>query len=99
MDTEIKNQLEYLKLKQRADTWDQTLAQANKNKISYHRFLEDIISREYLSLKENRRLARVKAAKIPEMLPMENFPFNEQPKLKKKMVMEANDSLNYTHQP
>jgi len=98
MDNEIKEQLDYLKLKQLADSWDKTLAQANKNKISYHRFLEDIISREYQALKENRRQARLKAAKIPEMLPMETFPFSEQPKLKKKMVMEVYDSLNYIHQ-
>lgn len=98
MDSEIKNQLEYLKLKQLSADWDKTLAHANKSKISYHRFLEDIVNREYLHLKENRRLARLKAAKIPDMLPMETFPFGEQPKLKKKMVMEVYDSLNYIHQ-
>jgi len=98
MENEIKEQLDYLNLKQLAGSWDQTLAQANKNKISYHRLLEEIISREYLFLKENRRLARIKAAKIPDMLLMETFPFNEQPKLKKKMVMEVYDSLSYIHQ-
>jgi DNA replication protein DnaC len=98
MENEIKEQLDYLKLKQLADSWDKTLAQANKNKTSYHRFLEEIINREYLALKENRRLARLKAAKIPDMLPMETFPFSEQPKLKKKMVMEVYDTLNYIHQ-
>lgn len=98
MDKEIKEQLDYLKLKQLAESWDKTLAQANKNKTSYHRFLEDIVSREYQALKESRRLTRLKAAKIPEMLPMETFPFNRQPKLNKKMVMEVYDSMSYIHQ-
>ncbi len=98
MDNEIKKQLDYLRLKQLALSWDQTLADALKNKVSYHRFLEEIISREYMNLKEFRRQARLKAAMVPEILLMETFPFNAQPKLKKKMVMEVYDSLNYIQQ-
>jgi len=98
MDAEMKEQLDYLKLPQLADTWDKTLARANRKKLSYHKFLSAIIHQEYLALKEKRRLARIRAARIPEMLTMETFPFKKQPKLKKKMVMGAYDSLDYIHQ-
>lgn len=98
MDDEIKKQLNYLGLKNILEHWDESLAQANKRKISYHRFLTDIISREYQNTRERRRIARIKAAKIPEMLVMETFPFAQQPKLRKKMVMESYDSLNYIQQ-
>lgn len=98
MDDEIKKQLRYLDLSDLVEHWDEILAEANKKKISYHRFLTDIISRQYQSTRERRRLARIKAAKIPEMLCMETFPFARQPKLQKKMVMEMYDSLQYIHQ-
>lgn len=98
MENEIKKQIHYLKLKSLAEHWDETLKSANKRKISYHRFLTEIISREYHDTCERRYLARLKAAKIPEILVMETFPFNKQPKLRKKMVMELYDSLSYIHQ-
>lgn len=98
LDNEIREQLDYLKLDRLAETWDQTISQARKSKTSCHRFLKDIIQQEYCHLKEKRRLARIKAANIPEMHVMETFPFHKQPKLRKKMVMEAYDSLDYIHQ-
>lgn len=98
MDIETQKQLNHLGLKKLAECWDETLAYAGKKKISYHRFLSDIIQREYQDAKERRRQARLKAARIPEILLMETFPFNKQLKLRKKMVMEAYDSLNYIHQ-
>lgn len=61
MDDEIKKQLNYLGLKNILEHWDESLAQANKRKISYHRFLTDIISREYQNTRERRRIARIKA--------------------------------------
>lgn len=98
MNEEIKEQLDYLKLKQLPLSWDVTLKRANQKKLSYHRFLTEIIEQEYLAAQERRRLARLKAARIPEMLTMETFPFNTQPKLRKKMVMGLYDSLDYIHQ-
>lgn len=98
MDADIKQQLNTLRLPKLAETWSQVLAMANRQKVSYQRFLEDIIREEYQHLQENRRLARLKAAKIPERLPMETFPFEAQPKLRKKMVMGMYDSLDYIQQ-
>lgn len=98
MEDEIKEQLNYLDMKHLAQTWDETLKAASRKKPSYHRFLSDIIGNEHRDKKERRRLARLNAARIPEMLAMETFPFARQPKLKKRMVMELYDSLNYIHQ-
>ena len=50
---------------------------------------------QYHFLLEKRRKAKIKAASIPELLVMETFPFERQPQLKKKMVMELYDSLRY----
>ena len=98
MNDETKEQLDYLGLKRLTETWDETLKSAGRKKTSYHRFLTDIIRDEYMHRKEHRRLARLKAAKIPEMLIMETFPFARQPRLKKRMVMEIYDSMNYIAQ-
>lgn len=98
METDIAQQLEYLGLKRLSETWDETLKTAKAKKLSYHRFLTEVIQEEFSHKKEHRRLARLKAAKIPDMLVMETFPFSKQPKLKKKMVMELYDSFSYIQQ-
>ncbi len=98
MDDEITEQLAYLGLNRLMESWDETLKTAGKKKTSYYRFLTNILREEYAFKKEKRRLQRLKAAKIPEMLVMETFPFAKQPNLKKKMVMEIYDSMNYINQ-
>jgi len=98
MEDEMKKQLQYLDLNDLAAHWDEILSEANKKKLSYHRFLTDIVNRQYHETLERRRLARIKAARIPEILVMETFPFVKQPKLQRKMVMECYDSLRYIHQ-
>lgn len=98
MDDDTKEQLTYLGLTRLIDTWDETIKTAGQKKNSYHRFLTNIIREEYICKKESRRLQRLKAARIPEMLVMETFPFAKQPKLRKKMVMEIYDSMNYIKQ-
>lgn len=95
MDKEIPKQLKYLGLKYLEESWKDVCDSGHMQKKSYHRFLSEIIEKEYLGKRERSRLARLKSAKIPEELLMENFPFHRQPKLKKKMVMEAYDSLSY----
>jgi DNA replication protein DnaC len=98
MDTTRAEQLRMLGLKLLQQQWDHTLSEAMKKKPSYLRFLCDIIQREYEYKTENRRLKRLKDAKIPEMLVMETFPFQRQPRLKKKMVLQLYDSLDYMKQ-
>jgi len=98
MDEAIKNQLQFLGLKNLQENWDTVLTEAKKKQSSYQRFLTNIIEKEYSEKKEKARLARIKRANIPELLIMETFPFSKQPRLKKKQVMELYDSLQFITQ-
>jgi DNA replication protein DnaC len=94
-DNGSKEKLRYLELYTLAENWDTIMKQASKTRPSYHRFLTQIVENEYAAKAERARLARIKRAKIPELLVMETFPFHKQPRLKKKLVLELYDSLRF----
>jgi DNA replication protein DnaC len=54
--------------------------------------------RSYTIKRENARKLRLSRTKIPEMLAMETFPFERQPKLNKKKVMALYDSFSFMPQ-
>ena len=93
MDNTLKKQLQYLGLYTLAENWDAIMKEAGQTRLSYHRFLTQIVEKEYAAKGERARLARIKRAKIPEIFVMETFPFYKQPRLKKKLVLELYDSL------
>jgi len=95
MEESFKQDLKYLGLKHLERNWDSVLKQAQKQKPSYSTLLHDIICQECALKTETQRINRIKNAKIPEMLIMETFPFTRQPKLKKKLVLQVYDSLQY----
>lgn len=95
MNEELKRQAQTLGLKHLAQNCDQLCAAALKQKLSYHAFLSNILAQEYNLQQETARLVRIKKAGIPELLVMQTFPFEQQPKLKKKLVLELYDSSRY----
>jgi DNA replication protein DnaC len=95
MEQSINTYLQYIGLPHLQNNWDGYLKDAAEKKISYQRLLTTIITEEYYHHRESRRAARLKAAAIPELLVMETFPFERQPQLKKKLVMELYDSLRF----
>lgn len=95
MNEELKKQVQALGLKHLAQNWDELCAAAMKQKPSYTAFLTNILAQEYGLQQEKNRLARIKKACIPELLIMQTFPFDQQPKLKKKFVLELYDSSRY----
>lgn len=95
MDHELNKQLRYLGLAYLADQWQVIHADAQAQAPSYSRFLTQIVAEEYQRKIEQARLARIKRAKIPEVLVMDTFPFDQQPRLKKQLVMELYDSLQF----
>lgn len=95
MQDKLHEQLAYLGLDYLAGAWKEVMSSANNKKKSYHRFLTEIVEREFLQRQEKRRVSRLNAASIPEMFIMETFPFPKQPKLKKRKVMEVYDSMSY----
>jgi DNA replication protein DnaC len=95
MNEGLKKQVQALGLKHLAQNWDEICAAALKEKPSYHGFLTNLLAQEYGLQQEKNRLARIKKARIPELLVMQTFPFDQQPKLKKKIVLELYDSSRY----
>lgn len=92
MERIIEKHLDFLGLKNLKETWDRVLKNAQKSSSSYNHFLCKILKNEYEYKTEQRRVSRIKNAKIPEILVMNTFPFTRQPKLKKRLVLELFDS-------
>jgi DNA replication protein DnaC len=95
MNSEIDSYLKYLGLINLRERWDTYLKDAAVKKSSCQHLLTTVITDEYRYVLERRRMSRLKAAFIPDVLVMETFPFERQGQLKKKTVMELYDSLRY----
>jgi DNA replication protein DnaC len=95
MNQAIGDYLKHLKLGHLLTNWDQYLKDAVEKNCSYQHLLTTIITDEYNSSFENRRLSRIKAARIPELLVIETFPFDRQKNLKKKLVLELYESMRF----
>ena len=95
MNEELNSQLKFLRLPWILENWDSIITEADKKNPSYSRFLKDVITKEYANKKERARLLRIKRAKIPDAYAMETYPFDMQPKLNKKQVLQIYDSNEY----
>jgi DNA replication protein DnaC len=87
--------LRKLRLYHLLDHWDDILADAATRTTSYSRLLHEIIEQEYRHKQERERLARIQRAKIPTQYSIETYPFDKQPNLDKRLIMEAYDSMEY----
>ena len=94
MEKDLEEKLRYLNLKELLIHWDETITHAKKDP-SYTKFLKQIIDREYAAKKERARLQRIHKAKLEENYVIETFPFDRQPAIAKKKVMELFDSMTY----
>lgn len=95
MNEQVEEQLKYLRLSGLRSNWDRYMDIAQKGNFSHTRLLTYIIEEEYKIKKENARKMRLKRARIPEMLAIETYPFEKQPKLKKKKILALYDSFDY----
>lgn len=98
MNNELTKELQRLRLYHTLENWDKILKDASSKKISYSRFLSGIIESEYQSKLERERQARINRARIPTSYVIETYPFDKQPKLNRKLIMEVYDSMNYVHE-
>jgi DNA replication protein DnaC len=90
-----QKQIEFLKLTTLNENWDNYLKKAIDQKISYSKFLINILNEEYNFRTERARVARMDRANVPEKFVMSTFPFEKQPTLKRKVVMEMLESRRY----
>jgi len=95
MNEELKQMLKYIRLGGLLANWDQYLMVAQKANFSHVRLLKYIVEQEYKIKKENSRKMRLNRAKIPEKFVIETFPFNRQPKLNKKKIVNLYDGFDY----
>lgn len=95
MDERLQEMLKYLRLPGLLAHWDQLLAEARRGRFSHERLLTHVLEAEYRTKNENARMLRRKRARIPELLEIETFPFNRQPRLDRKRVMSLYDSFHY----
>jgi DNA replication protein DnaC len=95
MDEKLSMMLRYLRLGNLLANWDKYVNLATKRRFSAERLLKHVIEEEYKSKIENARVGRLKRAKIPEMLEIETYPFDKQPKLDRKKIVSIYDAFTY----
>ena len=88
MIDQLHNLLDALKLRHTRETIAEALKIAQSKKLSYSRFLLDILSREHQD-KRNRSIAnRIKRSGLEEYWTLETFPFHLQRAVKKTLIYE-----------
>ena len=95
MDKDLAAKLRYLRLSNLLLRWDDYVALAERNDCSPVQFLRRILEDEWSVRRENARVRRLKAARIPEPWVMETFPFERQPKLQKKRILSVYDAFEF----
>lgn len=98
MDQNLLKMLKYLRLSGLVTNFDRFLEKAESEDISHVRWLKAIIEEEYLLKMENARKRSLSRAKIPETWLMQTFPFDRQPKLDRKKVIQLYDAFSYMDQ-
>ena len=93
MDEKLQKMLKHLRMGGLLANWDHILKLARQGNFSHVRLLKHIIEEEYKIKQENSRKLRINRAKIPEKFIMETFPFNKQPQLNRKKVLNIYDSF------
>lgn len=95
MDEKLAETLKYLRLGGLLANWDEYLTLAQKKHLSPVGLLKHVLEEERKIKSDNARELRLKRAKIPELLVMETFPFERQPKLNRKKVLSLYDAFDY----
>jgi DNA replication protein DnaC len=95
LDDEFLRLLRYLRLPNLLARWDEYLAAARKGRFSAQRLLRHVLEEEYRAKRQNARSQRLKRAKIPEILVLETFPFERQPKLDKKRILSLYEAFDF----
>ncbi len=95
MDEPLISLLRFLRLPGCLENWESLVEKATREEPPYGKFLRDVLERESAIKRERGRLLRIKKAQIPELVAMETYPFDRQPRLNRKQVLEIYDSLSY----
>lgn len=95
MNDDLAQKLKYLRLNGLLAHWDDYLTQAAQSNFSHARLLTQVVEEEHRLKEQQARALRLKQAQLPELLALETYPFEKQPKLNKKKLLALYDSLSY----
>jgi DNA replication protein DnaC len=99
MDEKLIQTLKYLRLGGLLAHWEQYLALARQQHFSPVRLLQYVLEEEVKIKRENARRLRLQRADLPELLEIQTFPFDQQPKLDKKKILSLYDAFDYMTLP
>ena len=95
MDKDLEEKLRYLRLTELLENWDELMSQAKAKGPSYTALIKQVIEREYAARKERARLQRMRRAKLEEPFLLDTYPFDRQPGISKKKIIDLFDSMDY----
>jgi DNA replication protein DnaC len=95
MDKKLVETLKYLRLPGLLERWDEYIELSEKRGYSAVRLIQHILEEEAKLKREKARGERLKRARIPDLLVLETFPFERQPKLQKKRIVDLYDSFEF----
>ena len=95
MDDELVRMLTYLRLPNLRERWDEYQILARKKRTSLVRLLMTVLEDEAQAKRGRALERRLRLARIPEMLLMETFPFDRQPRLDRKRILPLYDAFDF----
>ena len=88
MQQALEDKLKYLRMSAIQRTLDARNKYAIENKITYMEFLEQLIEDECANRKSNAYRQRLAKSKLSEQKAIDNYDFNYQPELDKRLIQE-----------
>ena len=88
----LDHKLTQLKLGRIREVCDQWIEQAEQHQLGYGEFLDELLSEEVLSRRENQIRRQLKAAGFPFAATLEQFDFSLRPELKRAVMVRFFDS-------
>jgi DNA replication protein DnaC len=86
MKDDLEQLLHSLRLRKIAELFDDEVARAQKQKLSYHELWRRLLRAQWQANQENALAWRIKRAGLPEQWTLESFPFKRQPGVNQRQI-------------
>jgi DNA replication protein DnaC len=86
MNEELEQLLRSLHLRRLLEIYDEQLAQAERDEVSYTQFLVSLLRPQWHARQEQAVSWRIKRAALPEPWTLESFPYTKQPGVNRKQI-------------
>lgn len=94
---ELPDKLKYLAIRGLQEHWAEYVAHAEREGMGHEAFLRYVVQRSYDERRAYARQMRLKRASIDELYVMSTFPFDQQPSLNRKKILNLHDSLDFVN--